>query len=541
MRSALVSTSFPPAVGVSVVLVLGFVAPSRAQAAPIIDSAPITYSDGARTVTARRVGEASFDAKGRLLRPVTLDFGGARVVHAQVDETVVVRIEPGTEDAVVARGGSLLRPLMPSIGLWLAEDTTGGDGLDLTARLSTDAARRSGVLHATPNLYVRVRPRADPFTPTDPRYGGQWYFQNLGMPEAWGLSVGDSSTSIVVIDTGCDLEHPDLISKMDPGRDVVDQDDDPSYEADQSGAAHGTECAGLIAASTDNDEGIAGGCPECRLRCVRMLSDEAIPLSANIEAFDFALEVDAAVVSNSWGFVEPLPVPPALAEAITNVAMNGRGGRGALVLFAAGNDDRELGNDEIEGVDGVICVGAINNFDESTPFTNFGDPVDIVAPTGTLTTDISGPGGDDETDYTSLFGGTSSACPVAAGVAGLLVSAAQDKTGAELSAILIETARTAPFAVPDESGHDPVYGYGIIDPPEALRRAMGLQGQGGAGGGAGGASSDGGNGGGSSDGADEDDGCGCRAAGASSSREAHAFAIVAALALGAHLRRRTRR
>jgi MYXO-CTERM domain-containing protein len=57
---------------------------------------------------------------------------------------------------------------------------------------------------------------------------------------------------------------------------------------------------------------------------------------------------------------------------------------------------------------------------------------------------------------------------VAAGIAGLLVSAAPDKTSQELYDVLIKTARPAPFAVPDDKGHDQVYGYGIIDPVAAL-------------------------------------------------------------------------
>ena len=95
-----------------------------------------------------------------------------------------------------------------------------------------------------------------------------------------------------------------------------------------------------------------------------------------------------------------------------------------------------------------------------------------MAPTGTLTTDISGPGGEDPGDYTSLFGGTSSACPVAAGIAGLLVSAAPDRTSQELYDVLIKTARKAPFATPDAMGHDQIYGYDIIDPVKALDEVL---------------------------------------------------------------------
>jgi len=103
---------------------------------------------------------------------------------------------------------------------------------------------------------------------------------------------------------------------------VVSGDDDPSPVPTEVGAEHGTSCAGLVAASTNNGEGIAGACPECRMRCVRLLSDDPVPLGADVEAFDFAFQTDAAVVSNSWGFVDPIPVPAMLEDAINNVFDN---------------------------------------------------------------------------------------------------------------------------------------------------------------------------------------------------------------------------
>ncbi|HTJ80173.1 MAG TPA: S8 family serine peptidase [Polyangiaceae bacterium] len=464
------------------------------------------FVDGAHAVELVREAAPALDAAGRVLTPVSLSFEDGRRVRASVDETTIVRLAPGAEPEVAARGGKLLRPLMPSLGLWLAADTSGGDGADLAERLGAAGLHARGVLAASPNLYFRMTTRGD-YTPNDPRFPGQWYFQNLGMPEAWGLSQGDAGTTVVVVDTGCDLTHVDLVSKLDQGRDVVDGDDDPSYDPADSGAGHGTSCAGIVAAATDNGEGIAGACPACRLRCVRLLSDALVPVSADVDAFQFALDVDADVVSNSWGFVDPMPAPSALADAIDNVAKNGRGGKGAIVVFAAGNDDRELADDEMEALPGVVCVGAINNFDESTPFTNRGNAVDVVAPTGTLTTDLSGAAGDDPGDYTSNFGGTSSACPVVAGIAGLLVSVAPDKTSDEIADILVSTTRPAPYAEPDAAGHDPIYGYGIVDPPKALKSALGLP-TGDGGGGAGGAGGGGGGGGGDA----SEDGCGCRAA-----------------------------
>jgi serine protease len=508
--------------------------PAQVFAEPVVGRTH-TYEDAGRTVAVERVGAPRLDHKFRLLTDVRLTFDAQRSIDAAIDGSALVELGMDGDLEVEARGGRLVRELMPSLGIWLVEDATGGDGVDLAARLSAGDAKARGIVHAIPNLYLRTKTFAD-YTPDDPELGAQWFFgeMKLDMTQAWGLSRGDAGTRIVVIDTGCDLTHPDLAAKMGEGADVVDEDDDPTFEIANPGAAHGTECAGLVAAVTDNDEGIAGACPECGIHCVRMLSGDLLPISANVAAFQFALDVDAAVVSNSWGFAEPAPVPSMLASAITNVAQNGRGGLGAVVVFAAGNDDREIADDELQAVEGVVNVGAVNNFDESTPFTNFGSSLDIVAYTGTVTTDIAGPQGEDDGDYTHLFGGTSSACPVAAGVAALVVSAAPGKTGAEISQILIDTAKPAPYAVPDATGHDDLYGYGIIDPSHALKVALGLPT------GEGGGSAEGGStpaGGGSADGdAPGDDGCGCALAPRSGAPGLALMALAAMLL--AHRRRR---
>jgi subtilisin family serine protease len=466
----------PTIAGVSALLLVAAsaagAAPAAGPAGPRAAETP-SFLDGARRVSAERLGPRAKDPAGRALAPVRLRYAGRDlVVDALVGGAAIAELEPGADAALAEAGVRRVRPLMESAGLWLVEGAEGSDGLDVAARLGR--ARGRGVREVFPDLYLRLTPAGGPYTPNDPRFPGQWYFESLRMAEAWGLSQGDPGTTIVVNDTGCDPGHPDLAAKMDPGLDVVDGDDDPSPLAGALAEPHGTECAGLVAAATDNGEGIAGGCPACRLRCVRLLADVETPLSATVDAFNFALEVDAAVVSNSWNFTEAIPVPKVVEDAINNVFDHGRGGRGALVIFAAGNDDRQIGDDELQAVRGVFAVGAINHLDEQTSFTNYGNALDVVAPTGTLTTDISGADGDDPGNYTSLFGGTSSACPVAAGAAALLASAAPDRTSAELYDVMTRTARAAPYAQPDGNGHDPIYGYGILDPVPALQEVLGL-------------------------------------------------------------------
>ncbi len=361
----------------------------------------------------------------------------------------------------------VVRPLMASADLYLVRSARPSeDGLALAARLAD-------TLDITPDLALA---RRFAFTPPadDPRRGGQWYLDTIGIDTAWAQGVGDPSVVIGVVDNGCDTAHPDLAANMLSGLDLVDNDDDPGFQPNGNGNEHGTACAGIIAAVGDNGVGIAGVCPTCRLRCVRLLPDNGtlVALSADINAFAEQLEWNVAVSSNSWGFVDYFPVPLLLRMAIEDLMSDSRGGLGAIVVFAAGNDHREIYADELYGIPGVLTVGAINAFDEAAQFSNYGPVVDLVAPTGSLTTDISGPDGAHESDYTPLFGGTSAAAPVVAGVAALLIAAAPDRPALELSDLLVRTVRPAPFAVPDEAGHDTQYGFGIVDPTAALAEIL---------------------------------------------------------------------
>ena len=436
----------------------------------------ITLRDGAHRRQIIRLGPA--DARG--LAPVRWrDLDSGLDAPAFVGKDAVLQLD-GDPLALARRlGFRLLRPLMPSLRLWLVESASDEDGLELAARLQAqfdDLAINGSVTQALPDLYLpRVHTDTLDTTPNDPRYPGQWFWPLLGMESAWHIESGRATVEVVVVDDGCDGNHPDLVDKLGPGKDVVDGDNDPSFAPGISNNSHGTSCAGLVAASTNNGIGIAGACPGCRMRCVRLLSPSGlVPTSADVDTYQFVLDVNAAVASNSWGFKDPTPVPQPLADAIGQVYDHGRGGLGALVVFAAGNDSRLLGADELNAVRGVITVGAVNNFGELAQFSNFGPSVAVVAPTGTSTTDISGPDGSDPGDYTSSFGGTSSACPIVAGVLGLMVSAAPDKTAAELTAVLVGTAKQSLFATPDAAGHDDQYGFGLIQPAVALRQLVPL-------------------------------------------------------------------
>ncbi len=403
------------------------------------------------------------------------DHRRKRAWKVLIDSHAIVQVPPGQSvDTLFSSLG--LRPveaLMPSIGLWRVADASGKrDGAQLAEALLP--AVEQGVLQqATPDFHVERQLEDISLPPNDPGYGGQWYLASMNIEAAWALSDGDPSTTVVVIDNGCDGQHPDLVDNFAPGLDVIDDDDDPNHQPGVDGNEHGTACVGIVAARGDNGTGIVGVCPECTVRCVRLLGAQT-PISADVRALRFALEVDAAVVSNSWSYVDGLPAPGPVAAAIAELQQDGREGRGTVVVFAAGNENRNLEPGEISALPGVITVGAVNNFDEATAFTNRGPSLDFSAPAATFTTDIVGADGADPGDYTDSFGGTSAACPVAAGVAALLASADPTASAQEIRTAMLDGLRPAPFAQPGPDGHDEQYGRGIIDPEAALRRLLDL-------------------------------------------------------------------
>lgn len=425
-------------------------------------SASNVLFDGRQPVPFERVDDA-----GRIR------WGGA---EAYVDEHALVWADGATDlPALATHDVRYVAQVSRALGVHRVRSTRPDeDGLALAQRLVRAGVSARAIV---PDLRLPQTRHDITVPPDDPRYPGQWFYERIGIEDAWQLQDGDPSVEIVVVDNGCDEAHPDLVANLLPGRDVVDGDDTPEFEAGRPGNEHGTACAGLVAAATDNGLGVAGSCPECSVRCVRLLTDDprGTPLSANIEAFQFALDVGADVVSNSWGFRDPIAVPPMLEAILLEVMREGRGGLGGVVVFAIGNESREVGPHELQAVEGVIAVGGTNNFDEAVQFSNEGDAVDLVAPTGTSTTDVTGADGAHESDYTSLFGGTSSSCPIVAGVAGLLLADDDTLTGAEVGEILRETAVQSFFATPDEDGHDDVYGHGVVDPLAALLRVRGVE------------------------------------------------------------------
>ncbi len=333
----------------------------------------------------------------------------------------------------------------------------------------TDArawAVRPEVAAAEPDVLLPHRRHAF----NDPEYASQWYLESLGMPALFAVTLGDPKTRVAVIDSGIDIGCQDLTLAVFSPYDALGHDDDPSpvpgddCPSGQTGICdlHGTAVSGIVAARANNGVGIVGLCAACTLVPIRLISDTQTALSDDVRAFEHAIAADVAVINNSWGFSKHVPAPPTLAAVIHRAATETRGGKGALVIFAAGNDDRVLLDDEIEALDDVLCVSAVDSYGYPTAYTNRGATVDISAPSATVSL-APGDG------ITKTFGGTSAAAPVVAGLAAWAVSVDPSLTAKALRELLVTTALPSPLVTRDAKGHHDTYGYGIVDPGALLK------------------------------------------------------------------------
>ncbi len=265
--------------------------------------------------------------------------------------------------------------------------------------------------------------------------------------EAWSIEDGDPSVVVSVIDTGIDYYHADLKNRVwgERGYDFVNDDNEALDDA-----GHGTHVAGIIAATRDNYFAIAGVAPQVTLLPFKVLAEDgsgtAEDVAAAIIDSSFA---NADVINLSLGGDYSSLIEDALRYAHEN---------GCLIVAAAGND----------GVDGVIfpansaytvSVGATDDQNLRTYFSNFGEKLDLMAPgEDILSTFMDG--------LTCYGSGTSMATPHVAGVSALLISRTGPSFSGDIRNILFSTAADL-----GENGYDEGFGWGLVDAYAALAYA----------------------------------------------------------------------
>ena len=345
---------------------------------------------------------------------------------------VVVRVRQST---VPSTWHVIASPELAKLGLSIIELAPGEDA----SRLAQDG----GIEVVQPVQRVRLQDTI----PNDPFWPQQYGPGRVRLPQAWDLTRGASHIIIAVIDTGIDLDHPDLQDKLVPGANWVNPSQPPE---DDHG--HGTHVAGIAAANTHNNLGVAGASWGARLMPLKVLDATGNGDDAHVAAaIVWATDHGADVINLSLGGPCPSPVMEVAATYAYRM--------GVTVVAAAGNQNGPVLCPA--AASSVIAVAATDANDVRAGFSNVGPEVDLAAPgVGIYST---GRGGGYE--YRS---GTSMATPFVSGVVALMMCQPQFTSPAEIRAALEETALDLGSA-----GQDNEYGAGLIQADAALQYETG--------------------------------------------------------------------
>lgn len=499
------------------------------------------------------------------------DTGGDFLITDRI--IVAFRQPPSVEDFgqfLAKYGLRVVEAYSPREYLLQLTDHTGMNPVKLVVKLTE---QESDLLESVDHDLNMIAQTAAISLPTDPSYAQQWHLHrqlpaatdydprsSARCDEAWQLldHFGSNDVVVGVTDDGCQLDHPDFDAAAPKkfagwgyfeGTTLFREGDPGAIPAKmyQVGANHGTSCAGVIAAEVDAVMTV-GAAPGCRLLPIKWESSGPslfISDSKLRTALDYmADKVD--VISNSWGIVPTSSWSSVTKNRIRQLAQTGgRRGRGIVFLWAAGNENclishvasqdvpftngwnstgttwigvstsRVFSNDLV-GIPGVMHIAALASTAQRSHYSNYGTGIELCAPSSNSHRfrRLSLPGRGitttrGQSTVTSQFGGTSSATPLVAGIAALVVSANSQLTALEVIGILKQTASkdlnmtpwprtpSASFdpdtswdvspVAPFESGAfqnvnsldgtwSPWFGCGRVDAVAAVRRAMELAG-----------------------------------------------------------------
>lgn len=292
-------------------------------------------------------------------------------------------------------------------------------------------------------------------TPDDPYYAQQYGWARVNAPAAWDVTRGDAGIVVAVIDTGVDRAHPDLAgSRLLAGYDFLAGDADPSDDC-----GHGTGVTGVVAATTGNALGVAGGAQVSvmPLKALGMQSTGSCggPFSAVASSIRYAADQGARVVSMSLGC-------KGCYDQATSDAIEYAYAKGVLLVGSAGNAGPC--SDCVSWPAAhprVIAVACTDAYDAQCSFSSAGAQVDVAAPGKNVFTTARGGG------YGPMSGTSLSAPHVSAALA--LALSANGALGADaLRAMLASTAKDLGAA-----GADPVFGAGLLDMGALVAAAKG--------------------------------------------------------------------
>ena len=431
------------------------------------------------------------------------------LVHVVYHE-LVVRFTSGlakkTRDAILKSRGFQVRRVNPFVpDQVIVHHPENRYSADQLIDIANDWTELDEVIVAAPNFVSQFQ-REAPFKIR----AEEWHLDNkggdstvagedVGIRDAWAITRGKPSVIVAVLDDGVDIDHPNLKGRIwknskkteadKSGRDFFLRPDHPDHfnprpklfraPFDQMAGndIHGTPCAGVVAAGGVKG-GSTGAAPGCRILPVKIFhADDLAPAEHVANAIRYAAGI-APILSCSWSG----PTSPDIELALEDVT-RAREGRGALVFCASGNENRPVGFPARDS--NAVAVGASTDQAKRATYSNVGTQLAVVAPSsggirGIFTTDVSEEnrgfnvgrpehGGADGL-HTNDFGGTSSATPLVAGVAALMLSVDATLSAAAVREILTSTADKIGSGY-DGNGHSTRFGFGRINAGKAVSKA----------------------------------------------------------------------
>ncbi len=386
---------------------------------------------------------------------------GAMAPHDQLSE-VLVRLRGGLDESGIhclfAQHDLDVVKRIPRIDVWLVTSS------DVPAAALVRRLERSrDVSWAEPNGRVH----ASGITPNDNFYQAQqWNLRLLGLPEAWVFTTGDANP-IAVIDTGVDLNHPDLAAKIWANADEIpgnDEDDDGNGYVDdvhgwdfvhsdavpQDDNSHGSHVSGIAAARTDNSTGVAGVAWQSPIMPLKALNNLGDGTWADVaEAIVYAADNGARILNLSLGGEESSQT---IEEAVSYAHS-----QGCLIVAAAGNSKSQPAPVEYPAaLPEALAVAATTDSDTPWSYSNRGPEVDVAAP-GVDIFSASKSG----SYYPSS--GTSMATPHISGLAALVWSLRPAMTADQVTHVITSTAHDV-----YTPGWDQRTGWGRIDAQAAI-------------------------------------------------------------------------
>lgn len=281
--------------------------------------------------------------------------------------------------------------------------------------------------------------------PNDPSVGSQWHFSKIAAQQGWDVSMGNSSP-ITICDSGVDADHPDLVTKLLPGYNYYDNNNNTD---DVQG--HGTAVAGTAAAVTNNAVGVAGLAWNNPIIPVRISDPTAwATYSAMAKCVIYGVDHGSRIINISYGGTSSTSTVQSAAEYAW--------GKNALVFASAGNYST---NSPIYPAATPKVVGVIStdSADNKSSFSSYGTWADIAAPGSSIYTTSRGGG------YGG-HSGTSFSSPMTAGLGALILAVNPSLTSQGLFDVLTKSTDDL-----GTTGFDEKFGYGRINVSKALQLA----------------------------------------------------------------------